>query len=350
MADPGLLERIVHRDDVAAYRQHARDRGSGQPGSIELRVLTKSGAEVVIDHACRPVYGDAGEFLGRRGSHRDITERKNTERERARLAEQLQQSQKLESVGRLAGGVAHAINNLLTVINSYSTLMLAGLDPRDPLHASLAEIQRSGERAADLTRQLLAFSREQVVQLKPLDLNRLITESRDMLERLIGENIELVTSLEPALGPVPADRGQLHQVIMNLAVNARDAMPNGGRLTLKTANMELGSGFTSAHPGAEPGTYVVLSVADNGAGMDPETLQRIFEPFFTTKGEGSGTGLGLATVYGIVRQCGGWITAESEPGRGARFTIGLPRATAPATDGPPPLPPRARCEVRRRFS
>jgi signal transduction histidine kinase len=296
------------------------------------------------------VYGDAGEYLGRRGSNRDITERKNAERERERLAGQLEEARRLESVGRLAGGVAQAIDGLLSVINGYSSLMLAGMDRRDPLHASLVAIQRSGERAAGLTRRLLAFGHEQTLPLQSLDLNRLIAGSRDLLARLVGERIELVTRFEPALKPVLADRGQLHQAIVNLAMNARDAMPDGGRLTLETANLEVGRAFAGAHPGAEAGAYAVLTVADTGVGMDAETLQRIFEPFFTTKGEGNGAGLGLAQVYGIVRQCHGWVTVESEPGQGAKFYVGLPHATTPATDGLPPVPPRAHCEPRRRFS
>jgi PAS domain S-box-containing protein len=348
MADPHLWEKIIHPDDAATWERHMRD--DGPPDAIEFRAIAKSGAEVIIDHACQPVYGDAGEFLGRRGSNRDITGRKRAEGERARLAERLQQSQKLESVGRLAGGVAHTVDDLLSVIGGYSALMLAGLDRRGPLHASLIAIQRSGERAAGLTRQLLVFSGEKAVQFTPLDLNGLVAESRDMLERLLREDIELVTDFEPALGFVLADREQLQQAILNLAANARDAMPNGGSLTLKTANLELSSDLAAAHPDAEARTYAVLSVADTGAGMDPETLRRLFEPFFTTKGEGSGAGLGLAAVYGIVRQCGGWVTAESEPGRGAKFTIGLPRVAATLTGGPPPLLPRAHCEPRKRFS
>jgi hypothetical protein len=240
------------------------------------------------------------------GVTRDITDRK-------KLEEQFRQSQKLESIGRLAGGVAHDFNNLLTVINGYSDYLLERLDARDPFHAAVSEINKAGARAAELTRQLLAFSRKQVFDPKPLSLNKLVAESRNMLARLIGEDIELVTNLTPDLAHVLADAGQIHQVLMNLVVNARDAMHEGGRLTIETRNN---------------GEYALLIVADTGIGMDEETRKRLFEPFFTTKREGVGTGLGLATVYGIVKQCGGWIDLITAPGQGARFTIGLPRTDA----------------------
>ncbi|MCX6637306.1 MAG: PAS domain S-box protein, partial [Acidobacteria bacterium] len=269
----------------------------------------------------------------------DITERKRAERERALLEAELQQAQKMESVGRLAGGVAHDFNNLLTVINGHSDLMLGRLNEGDPLRNSLVEIRKAGGRAASLTQQLLAFSRKQIVEPKPVDLNQLVAETRDMLERLAGEDIELVTALAPGLGPVMADQGQLHQVLLNLVVNAKDAMPGGGRLTIETANVELDQDYAAAHSEIAPGPYVLLTVSDTGTGMDEETREHIFEPFFTTKGVGKGTGLGLSTVYGIVRQCGGWIWVYSEPGQGAAFKIYLPRVEqAPAAAAPPPAP------------
>jgi hypothetical protein len=269
----------------------------------------------------------------------DITERKRAERERARLEADLQQAQKMESVGRLAGGVAHDFNNLLTVINGHSDLMLGRLNEGDPLRNSLAEIRKAGGRAADLTRQLLAFSRKQIVEPEPVDLNHLVAETRDMLERLAGEDIELVTALAPGLGPVMADPGQLHQVLLNLVVNAKDAMPGGGSLTIETANVDLDQGYAAAHFEIPPGPYVLLTVSDTGTGMDEETREHIFEPFFTTKGVGKGTGLGLSTVYGIVRQCEGWIWVYSEPGQGATFKIYLPRVEqTPAAAAPPPAP------------
>jgi PAS domain S-box-containing protein len=272
----------------------------------------------------------------------DITERKRAERERARLEEELQQAQKMESVGRLAGGVAHDFNNLLTVINGHSDLMLGRLSEGDPLRNSLAEIRKAGGRAAGLTQQLLAFSRKQIVEPKPVNLNQLVAETRDMLERLAGEDIELVTVPAPGLGAVMADQGQLCQVLMNLVANAKDAMPGGGRLTIETANLDLDRDCAAAHSEIAPGPYILLTVSDTGTGMDEETREHIFEPFFTTKDVGKGTGLGLSTVYGIVRQCEGWIWVYSEPGQGATFKIYLPRVEqtpAPAAaEAPAPAP------------
>lgn len=244
----------------------------------------------------------------------DITDRK-------KLEDQFRQAQKLESVGRLAGGVAHDFNNLLTVINGYSDYMLESLDAGNPFHGPVSEIRKAGGRAAELTRQLLAFSRKQVSDPKPLDLNELVSGSRNMLARLIGEDIELITRLTPGIGHVLADAGAIHQVLMNLVVNARDAMPEGGRLTIETAAQ---------------GDYVALVVADTGVGMNEETRKRVFEPFFTTKQEGVGTGLGLAMVYGIVKQCGGWIDLITAPGEGATFSISLPHTdvASSATQAP----------------
>ncbi len=244
----------------------------------------------------------------------DVTESK-------KLEDQFRQAQKLESIGRLAGGVAHDFNNLLTVINGYSDILLGRLDPLDPSHLPVTEIRKAGGRAVELTRQLLTFSRKQVIEPKPLNLNELVSGTREMLARLIGEDIEVVTCLAPDLGNVFADAGQLHQVLMNLVVNARDAMPNGGRLTIETANREPGPNGAEERAAGS----VLLVVGDSGVGMDEETRKRIFEPFFTTKASGVGTGLGLATVYGIVQQCGGWIDVKTEPGEGTKFTIGLPR-------------------------
>ena len=228
----------------------------------------------------------------------DITERKRAAAALEKLEGQLRQSQKMEAIGQLAGGVAHDFNNLLGVIIGYSELLLRDLADGSPAARRMTEIRSAADRAAALTRQLLAFSRRQVLQPRILDLNAVVAEAQAMLARVISENVEIVTLLAPALGRVRADPGQIDQVILNLAVNARDAMPGGGRLTLETRNVDLEGAATGRHPGLVPGRYVALLVSDTGAGMTPEVLEHMFEPFFTTKAQGHGTGLGLATVYG----------------------------------------------------
>lgn len=248
---------------------------------------------------------------------RDLTERNQ-------LEDQFRQAQKMEAVGRLAGGVAHDFNNLLTIIVGNSELLLARLASDEISRQFVAEITKAGERAVSLTRQLLAFSRKQVLEFHVFDLNMLVQETVTMLRRLIGEDIDLRIDLDRSLGHVKADPGQLNQVLMNLAVNARDAMPAGGILTIATHNVDLDESYTRKHPGAGPGRYVQLVISDTGCGMDQETLAHLFEPFFTTKALGKGTGLGLATVFGIVRQSGGHIEVISELGRGSTFRINLP--------------------------
>jgi two-component system, cell cycle sensor histidine kinase and response regulator CckA len=245
----------------------------------------------------------------------------------------------MESLGRLAGGVAHDFNNHLTVIAGYCDMLLASLKPGLG-REELEEIRAAGQRAGRLTQQLLAFGRRQIAERKPLDLNELVAESGNMLGRLIGEQMQIVTSLDPALGLVVADRGQMVQLLMNLVINARDAMPTGGRILLETRNVDIDE---SARPSKEatPGGYVLLSVADTGAGMSEEVLKHVFEPFFTTKGVGLGTGLGLSTVYGTVKQSGGWIRAESQVGAGSRFLIYLPRVAGAAVVGERPAAPLA---------
>jgi PAS domain S-box-containing protein len=258
----------------------------------------------------------------------DITERK-------KLEQQLRQAQKVEAIGQLAGGIAHDFNNLLGIIIGYSEIFEERLGLDDPLRPKAEQIKKAGRRAASLTRQLLAFSRQQALEPRVLDLNAVIADTLKMLRRLIDENVELVAVPEPALGRVSADQGQIEQIIMNLTVNARDAMPRGGKLTISTGNAEMDDAFVRLHPGAIPGSYVVLSVSDTGCGMDLETQTHIFEPFFTTKGEGKGTGLGLATVYGVVKQSGGYISVKSEPGIGSTFRIYLPRIQEPVASAAP---------------
>ena len=268
----------------------------------------------------------------------------------ASLSADLLQSQRLEVIGRLAGAVAHDFNNLLTIINGYAEIALASVNPRDPLFESLAEIKSAGDRAAALTQQLLAFSRRQVMQPALLDLDEVLAEARGMLQRLLGQGIDLAVVAEAPAGRVNADRVQLQQVLMNLASNARDAMPSGGKLTIGTACVELGEEVRATAPHLAPGPYVRLSVTDTGTGMDQGTLEQAFEPFFTTKEKGKGTGLGLSTVYGIVRQSGGCVAARSEVGKGSTFEIYLPRADAAtnaetaspgANEAPARVPPPA---------
>jgi len=256
-------------------------------------------------------------------NYRDVTERRI-------LEEQIVLSQKMEAIGRLAGGVAHDFNNILTAIGGYTDLLIADLPPDDPRRSDVEEIYRATVCAAGLTQQLLAFSRRQVLQPRVINLNALIPDLEKMLRRLIGEDILFATVLHPRLGNIRADPGKLEQVIVNLAVNARDAMPDGGRLTIETRNVELDESYAAEHPSVKPGRYVMLAVTDTGVGMDEDTKARVFEPFFTTKVRGKGTGLGLATVYGIVQQTGGHIWPYSEPGRGTAMRVYLPRVDEPA--------------------
>jgi len=259
----------------------------------------------------------------------DITERKRTEEEMNTLQEQFRQSQKMEAIGRLAGSIAHDFNNLLTIIKGYSQLSLQELKEENPLKGNLEEINRASEKASDLTRQLLSFSRSQMMEMRVVDLNTLLKNLDKMLRRVVGEDVELITFLAEDLGRVKADPGQIEQVIMNLVVNAKDAMPSGGKLAIETANVELDEIYTHSHIGVKSGRYVMLLVSDTGMGMAPEIKKKVFEPFFTTKEKDKGTGLGLSTVYGIVKQSGGDTWVYSEPGYGTTFKIYLPRVDEP---------------------
>jgi len=310
----------AERDSLIAHYEPV-----GRVADLEVRWRMRDGTPIQVQLNARAIKDETGETLYFEGFVRDVTER-------LLLEEQLRHSQKMEAVGRLAGGIAHDFNNLLTAILGYSELALADAPGGSSLHSKIAEIHRAGERASNLTRQLLAFSRRQVLQPRLVDLNQVVGEVGGMLRRLLGDDIDLALRLEADLAPVRADPGQLEQVLVNLAVNARDAMPEGGTLTLETRNLEGRETDASA-----PGPRVRLAVHDTGVGMDPETLSRVFEPFFTTKGPGKGTGLGLSTVYGIVQQSGGQIRARSQPGVGTSFEIDLPRARE-EDDAPPPAP------------
>lgn len=290
----------------------------------EVEAIRKDGSRVPIEVSSRLIY-ENGVPVAVQGSARDITERKRAEEALRASQLQLQQSQKLEAIGQLAGGVAHDFNNMLTAIIGYTDLSLRRVGLENSIRRNLEETKKAAERAAALVRQLLAFSRKQILEPKILDLNEVVKDLHKMLTRLIGENIQLATRLEAKLGSVKADPCQVEQIIVNLVVNARDAMPRGGKVTIETANVTLADQTALRHVSLRPGEHVMLAVSDTGVGMDQETQARIFEPFFTTKDIGKGTGLGLSTVYGIVKQSGGNIWVYSEPGLGTVFKVYLPR-------------------------
>ena len=311
---------FIHPDDLPAVRA-AFERADGA-AALACRVRQKDGTWRVLECFGR----DLSHLPGVRGmviNSRDITERR-------RLEEQLQHSQRLEAMGRLAGGVAHDFNNLLMVITGHSQMLLDAMHPADPARGDLEQVVKAAERATDLTRQLLAFSRRQGVRPAHIHLNTLVQDMERMLRRVLGEDIELLTILAPELDTVYADPGQIEQVILNIAVNARDAMPQGGKLTLETSHAELAEEFDRAQPAAGQLKYVTLSISDTGSGMEAQVLTRVFEPFFTTKEHG--TGLGLSTSYGIIKQSGGSITVDSTPGVGTTFRISLPPAETAAEE------------------
>jgi len=295
-----------------------------------LRILGKQGSLRNWEFVFRRKDGTtgtallSGELIELDGRQCAITARIDIT-ERLQLQAQLHHAQKLESIGRLAGGVAHDVNNSLLVIAGYSSMIQSQLDSNSPLWGYAEEVGRAAERASGLTKQLLAFSRKQVISVKPVSINGVVSDAERMLQHVIGEDIRLVTKLDPELGQVMTDADQMHQVIMNLAVNARDAMPNGGTLVIKTANVDMEERAVLDHPEPVSGPHVLITVSDTGIGMSEEVLQHIFEPFFTTKERGIGTGLGLSTVYGIVRQCNGWVEVSSTVGQGTTFKIFLPR-------------------------
>jgi len=315
------------------YRREITDRVTavirkgGATTDEETTIQTKDGEKRVISWYSRNLVDERGSSIGLVSLGRDVTEHKQ-------LEQQLRQAGKMEAIGRLAGGVAHDFNNLLTAIMGYSDLLLSALDDDESTRQEVLEIKRSTDRAMSLTRQLLAFSRRQILQPKVLDLNEVVADMDRMLRRLIRVDIEFISALEPALGNVEADRGQLEQVIMNLAVNARDAMPRAGQMTIETQNVDVDAAYAEVRPPMQPGRYVVLAVSDTGTGMDRDTQARIFEPFFSTKAQGKGTGLGLATVYGIVKQSDGYIWVYSEEGQGTTFKIYLPRVDKALSPSP----------------
>ena len=293
--------------------------------TIEVTALRKDTGHFPSEFSLAALRGPQGTTLT--AIIRDVTERKQAQDALTQRDEQLRQSQKMEAIGRLAGGVAHDFNNLLMAIRGYSELLVQSLADDEEKRADAEEILKASDRAAGLTRQLLAFSRRQVITQEALALDTLVEGMNNMLRRLIGEDIQLATEIWPGLTPVLADRTQIEQILVNLIVNARDAMPGGGKITIELRNIELDSVGVVAHPGLTPGDYVEMAVSDTGNGMDADTASRIFEPFFTTKEGGKGTGLGLATVYGIAQQSGGAIEVQSAVGHGTTFYIYLPRAT-----------------------
>src|SRR5208283_1130816 len=297
-------------------------RRTGRMDGFEARWKRKDGSAITVRISGRAVATEDEPADVLEAIAEDITERRV-------LEDQFRQSQKMEAVGRLAGGIAHDFNNLLMVVSGYTEVLLDQLAPENPLHAKAEAIQQASDRATTLTRQLLAFSRKQHLELKVIDVNAIVADMERLLRPLIGEDIELTTSLAPAVGCTRADAGQLEQVIMNLVVNAKDAMPNGGKICIRTASVTLDDSYRPENTFIKHGPYVMISVSDNGQGMDRETQARIFEPFFTTKEKGKGTGLGLSTVYGIIKQSGGYVFVQSELGRGTVFTIYFPRVDEP---------------------
>jgi PAS domain S-box-containing protein len=319
--------------DRAEAMDHDLERGlAGVSGESDTVFVRPDGGLVPVILSRSPLRDGRGRIVGVVTTIKDVTERRRSEEALRRSEEQLRQAQKMEAIGRFAGGIAHDFNNVLTAVGGFVELLLYDRPREAPDRMELEEIRRAVERGTGLTRQLLLFSRRNKLELGPVDLNDVIARIEPMLRRIIREDIELSSELRPDVSPVMADRGQLEQVILNLAVNARDAMPDGGRLTIETSAVEFDEAYSEAHLDLAPGDYVLVAVTDTGVGMSPEVQERIFEPFYTTKEGTQGTGLGLSTVYAIVTGAGGGIWVYSEPGRGTTFKVYLPRATADVED------------------
>lgn len=338
-----MFGEFIHPDDQVDVSRNFKKLLSGHLQSNAFRILTKDGEVRWVRSSSRPLYRD-GQVVGLQGVLADFTAAKEANEEKRNLEVQLRQAQKMEAIGHLAGGVAHDFNNLLSPILGYAELILMDMHPDDPRYGSLAEVRKAAIRARDLTRQLLAFGRKQVIEMKTLDLSELVFGFEKMLRRTIREDIDIKIQNSPSLGNVKGDLSQIEQILMNLALNAQDAMPSGGTLIIETRNVSVDDRYLKQHPEAQLGEHVMLAVSDNGVGIDRAIRDRIFEPFFTTKEEGKGTGLGLATVYGIVRQHNGSIRVYSEPGKKTTFSILLPRVDSPVEVGTraPLYPARSR--------
>jgi two-component system cell cycle sensor histidine kinase/response regulator CckA len=321
-----LLENVHVEDREFLLGEAERITATGGNHEATFRILMPDGTVRWIHSKGQAIWDEAGRLVRMIGISRDVTEMKLAEAERGRLEEQLRESQKMDSIGRLAGGIAHDFNNLLTAIIGYSQLLQSRFSQDERARHEIEEIQKAGQRAAELTGHLLAFSRKQVLQPRVLDLNQVVSRLDKMLRRLIGEDIEMTTALDPSLGQIKADPGQIEQVIMNLVVNARDSMPRGGKLVISTSNASLTEEAAQDQLDLVAGDYATLTISDTGEGMDAEVMSHIFEPFFSTKERSKGIGLGLSIIYGIVKQSGGHIFVTSKPRRGTTFNVYLPRA------------------------